>query len=141
MADSPSTPPVNTPTLIGSLPLINGGTAQTPPVSLTISQKTEAEFKLLLNDAGTFASKLWSENKFFFLVAIPLIVVIFGRSFLMSLIVSQAKKTINSATKQDTKLANQENQDETQATQLVQTADNLPSQEKPVGDDWYKGQQ
>lgn len=130
----------------GNLPIANGGTGSLTPVAvaltpgsskLTPTQHLKAFLDGLLNDVNTVGKDLWNDNKTIFIVLIPLIAVIFGRNLLMSLIVSNAKKTIMNATQQDTKLASQENAANTQADQLIKTADSLPSQEQPVTEDWY----
>jgi len=140
-----TTPPATPPTapITSCKPsgtVITSPTVPTPKfVNITALEHLKAFLDGLSNDVNTVAKDLWNDNKMILVVLIPLIAVIFGRNVLMSLIVSNAKKTITNATEQDAKLATQENTANTQADQLIKTADSLPAQEQPVTDaDWYK---
>lgn len=142
----PSTPPTDS----NTLSVANGGTGPTltgnveapttVKLNITAARHLKLFLKGLLTDVTTVAKDIWNDNKTIFLVLLPIIAVIYGRNFLMSLIVSNAKKTFTNATQQDDKLAQQENTANTEANQLIQTANSLPAKELPLDDEhWYLG--
>lgn len=85
---------------------------------------------------------LWNGNKLaFWLLVIPLglcIVAYKFRSALIDLLVKDSRKIAIETEKQDDALAQQQAAAAAQAAQLVQQAQDLGKDKKPVGEDWNK---
>lgn len=81
---------------------------------------------------------LWSEYKTPLILFGSVILTIKFRQWLIDLIVSSSKKLFENAQKQDQALQNEENKNSAQADALVKEANDLPSTEKPVDENWYK---
>jgi hypothetical protein len=84
------------------------------------------------------AVDIWDKDKgLFFLVAVAALVVKF-RDILLDILISGAKREETAAKKKDQTLASQENDLKAQADDMVKKAQEEPSNQKPVTDDWYK---
>jgi hypothetical protein len=81
---------------------------------------------------------IWAQDKVFFIAFGAIILTIKFRDILISLLVSSGKRVFTKAQTQDADLAKQETQANQQSDQLVQDAQNAPSKEKPITDDWNK---
>ena len=81
---------------------------------------------------------LWDKDKgIFLLIAIAAIAVKF-RDLLIDILINSGKRVKENADKKDSKLANQENQANAQAEELIKKASEEGQNQPPVGDDWYK---
>lgn len=81
---------------------------------------------------------IWDKDKgIFFLVALVALIVKF-RDLIIDILVNSAKRVKENADKKDEKLAAEEIDLKKQADQAVQDAQNEPSKQQPVDDDWYK---
>lgn len=83
-------------------------------------------------------SDLWSNHKIFLIIFGILIVTWKFRSILIDLLISDSKKTMDDAKKKDGDLASQENKAKSDADALVKKAQEEPSKQKSVDDDWYR---
>jgi anionic cell wall polymer biosynthesis LytR-Cps2A-Psr (LCP) family protein len=83
---------------------------------------------------------IWEKDKVFFIIFGLVILVAKFRGVLIDLIVGQAKKTVDSAQKEDEKLSKEEKSDSDQADALVAKSDELPKEEPKVTEDWYKNE-
>lgn len=81
---------------------------------------------------------IWNSSKGYIIAFGALIAVIKFREIIISLLVSGAKKIDENAKKQDAVLVAQENKANDEANALVKQAQEEPSKEKPVTDDWNK---
>ena len=81
---------------------------------------------------------LWSKYGLLFIIVGVALLVMKSSNFIMDLIASISKKDVQKAEKQDAKLKNEEDSAKTQADALVKQAEDLPSQEKPVDENWNK---
>ena len=86
----------------------------------------------------TQLSDIWNRSKVFILAIVGLILALEFQRLKESLLVWMGERQIKSATKQDTTLAATEKKDSQAADVLVAQAQELPSQEQPVTEDWYK---
>lgn len=83
-------------------------------------------------------SYLWANNRIFLIVFGVLIVLAKGTSLLMDFLAYRSKQEVDSATKEDGVLKAQEDAAKAKANDLVKQGDALPSQEKPVDENWDK---
>lgn len=81
---------------------------------------------------------LWEKNKLFFLILIPIIVLIKFRDVFINLLVKGAKREVDQTQQQDATLAKKEDQANAQANQLVQDANQLGENKPTVDENWYK---
>lgn len=82
---------------------------------------------------------LWANDKIFLVIFGVLILIAKGSSSIISLLAGLSKEEVNAATKQNAVLQAEENAANAQANTLVDTANSLPGQEKPVTDpNWDK---
>ena len=109
MADTPTTP------------------TQTPPPTPSLWKRLKTQ-----------ATDLWDKDKgIFLLIAIAAIIVKF-RDLFLDFLINSAKRVDQNAQKQDSALANQENQLKQQADAAVQQATKDAPKDGPVDDNWYK---
>jgi hypothetical protein len=85
-------------------------------------------------------TKLWAEDRIFFIAFGVIILTLKFRTILINLIVTNAKSIFTKAQTQDDKLTTQENAEKTASNGLVQDAMQLPKSEQPVSEDWYKNE-
>lgn len=83
-------------------------------------------------------SYLWANNRIFLIGFGVLIILAKGASLLMDFLAWRSKQLVDSTVKQDDVLKKQEDAAKSQADALVKRANELPSQEKPVSEDWNK---
>src|SRR5271165_2767383 len=81
---------------------------------------------------------IWAQDKVFLIAFGALILTIKFRDIIIDLLVSSAKRIFTKAQSQNSQLQQQENTANAQADQLVKEAQQLPSTEKPISEDWYK---
>lgn len=81
---------------------------------------------------------IWDKDKGIVILVVVAGLIVKFRDILVDILISGAKREEAAAKKEDSKLADQENQLKQQADQAVLDAQNEPSKEKPVDDDWYK---
>ena len=84
------------------------------------------------------AKSVWTNNKIFFIIFGVVLLVIKFRNVIIDLLLSSAKQIEADAKKEDSKLASQENQANTEADKLVQQAQEEPAKQPPVDVNWYK---
>jgi len=111
-------------------------TPVTPPQTpAPAPQPTKPTF---LDKINSDIGELWEKDKWFVIIFGALILIIKFRDILIDILVNSGKNIEKNAENKDGKLAAQENQANQQANDLVKKAEQLPSQEQPVDDDWYK---
>ena len=109
-----------------------------PPVAATAPPAATTTPTIKQEVEQSLIKGLWSKyGILFILVGLGLLVAKFG-DIAMSLLASLSKKELQDAQKTDTQLKAQENAANQQADALVKKADELPSQEGKVDDDWDK---
>lgn len=86
-------------------------------------------------------SDLWEKDKNFVLLFGVIILGVKFRQILISLIVSSSKALFDKAESKSNALDQKEQNDNSDAEKFVQEAKELPNSEKPVDDNWYKGDQ
>ena len=85
-------------------------------------------------------STLWNEYRTVFVLLGAVIFALKFRQWFIDLIVSGSKQLVQSSQTKSQSLETKENSDNKAADILVQEAQALPGQEKPVASDWYKNQ-
>jgi hypothetical protein len=81
---------------------------------------------------------MWANDRIFLFIFGVLVLIAKGSSLMISLLAAKSKAEVTAATAASNILQAQENADNAQADALVKQSNDLPSQEKPVADDWYK---
>jgi hypothetical protein len=81
---------------------------------------------------------MWENDRIFLFIFGVLVVIAKGSSIMISLLAAKSKIEVASATKVSDILKAQEAADNAAADALVKQANDLPSQQKPVADDWFK---
>jgi len=97
--------------------------------------------KALLAIMGNQIADIWNKSKIYLLGIVAIIAALEFQKIKAALLVYAGKKEIQKDQKQDDVLAKTESTDNAQADALVKDAENLPSTEKPVTEDWYKKDQ
>lgn len=84
---------------------------------------------------------LWSKNKFFFFLLLPVLALYLLRDVIFGMIIGDARKVAKEAKKKDDKLQNEQqaaeqaaNQAKSEADEIGKEADNVDADE-----DWHKG--
>lgn len=103
-----------------------------------MSDPTDANVKSFWDKITGDVKYLWDNDKIFLVIFGVLIAAAKITSLLMDFYAYQSKKEVDSAVKQDTVLKAQEDAAKSAAAALVKQADSLPSQEKPVDENWDK---
>lgn len=103
-----------------------------------MSDPTDANVKTFWQKVTGDVTYLWENDKIFLVVFGVLILVAKGSSLIIDLLAYRSKQEVDSATKQDAVLKAQEDAHKAAANALVKQADALPSQEKPVDENWDK---
>jgi hypothetical protein len=99
------------------------------PVKLTFGQKFVGFFRYLFGEGRIIL----------LLIAAGVAILEFGNS-MMGSILKKDKKLVDDTQKKSDELKSQEDAASQQADALVKHAAELPSQEQPVKDDWYKNE-
>jgi hypothetical protein len=81
---------------------------------------------------------MWANDRVFLFIFGVLIVIAKGSSIMIGLLAAKSKAEVTVASKESAVLKAQEDADNAKADALVKQANDLPSQQKPVADDWYK---
>lgn len=81
---------------------------------------------------------IWNRSKIFLLAAFAVLLAVEWEHIKALILTYMGQKEIKSDEKKDSVLAAKESEDNAKADALVQQAQALPSQEKPVGADWNK---
>ena len=81
---------------------------------------------------------MWENDRIFLFIFGVFILIAKGSSIMISLLAAKSKAEVAATTVASNVLQAQETADNNQADALVKQANDLPSQQKPVGDDWYK---
>lgn len=84
------------------------------------------------------AKELWADHKIFFIIFGVLLIVVKFRDLIIDILVSSAKRTVDSAKKEDSQLAKQEGDASKAADDLVAKANSEAGKEQPISDDWNK---
>jgi hypothetical protein len=87
-----------------------------------------------------FISNLWKNNKIFFFILLPLVIIWFFKDLILKLIVGVSNKELDSANKADTKLQQEQNKINDQANVHKANADKLEYKIKNISEDeeWHK---
>lgn len=89
-------------------------------------------------DEKITVKSLWSKYGVLFVFVGTLILVAKFNDTLTSILTWLSKRDVSNTEKTTKKLQQKENQDNSQADELVQDSDNLQKNEKPVDENWYK---
>jgi hypothetical protein len=83
---------------------------------------------------------LWSKNKLFFFLLLPLSALWFARNLIIDLLVSSGNKLVGDATEESNKLKSEQDIANAKADQIKADADAAAAADKaePVGEDWNK---
>ena len=84
--------------------------------------------------------KVISEVKIPLLIIAVLALIIKFRDVLISILVKSGKSVFEDANKKSNTLQAIENKDNQEANKLIEKANKLPSEQKPVDVDWYKNE-
>lgn len=95
-------------------------------------------FKSLWARLNTDLQYLWTNDKIFLVVFGVFIVLAKGSSLLIDLLANLSKSEVNAANKQDATLRAEETKNNNEANALIDQANALPGQEKPVDENWDK---
>lgn len=87
---------------------------------------------------NTPIKSLWENNKGFIIVFGLLILIIQFRQVILDMLISGARKELDTAKTKDAQLASEEKQANDQANKLVDEAKHLSDNKPEVKDDWYK---
>jgi hypothetical protein len=87
-----------------------------------------------------FISNLWKNNKIFFFILLPLVIIWFFKDLILKLIVAVSNKELDSANKADAKLQQEQNKINDQANVHKANADKLEDKIKNISEDeeWHK---
>lgn len=94
------------------------------------------KLKSLFSDLKTEILDIWQKSKMYVLAGLALLIAFEFRKLKEYLLVRAGAQEIKKDTKEDAILADKEKDANTQADALVKQAEQLPTEEKPVGDDW-----
>lgn len=98
----------------------------------------EQKLQALKDKVKNLFSSLWNSNKLYFYLIGTVLIIIKFRELLINMLVSSSKVIFSSSQKKDDLLSSQEKTDNKEADRLVEEASKLPSEEKPVDENWYK---
>ena len=85
-----------------------------------------------------WAKDLWEKNKIVFFLLIPVILLIYFRSFFINLLLSDSRKIATEADQKDNQLSKEETQANSQSNQIIADANKLSDNKPPVTEDWNK---
>jgi uncharacterized protein YlxW (UPF0749 family) len=87
-----------------------------------------------------FISNLWKNNKIFFFILLPLVIIWFFKDLILKLIVGVSNKELDSTKKADAKLQQEQNKINDQANAHKANADKLENEIKNISEDeeWHK---
>jgi hypothetical protein len=87
-----------------------------------------------------FISNLWKNNKIFFFILLPLVIIWFFKDLILKLIVGVSNKELDNANKADAKLQQEQNKINDQANVHKANADKLEDKIKNISEDeeWHK---
>lgn len=85
-----------------------------------------------------WAKNLWNNNKIVFFLAIPILLLVYFRSFVINLLLHDSRKLAADAEAKDKVLTQQATQANAQADQLVDDAQKLNQNKQEVTEDWNK---
>ncbi len=98
------------------------------------------KLKALWTTVKAQLADIWNRSKIFLLAIVGLVLALEFQKLKEFFLAYMGQKEINKAETKDQNLASQENTTNVQADVLVKDAQELPKEEKPVDDDWYKKQ-
>jgi cell division protein FtsL len=96
------------------------------------------KLKLFYNGLISQLKDIWNRSKVFIIAIGAAVIYLEWNRIKEAFQVYMGQKELNSTNKKDQSLETQENNANAQANSLIQAAQNLPSKEKPVTDDWNK---
>lgn len=96
-----------------------------------------SKLKSLLGSLKGQIVDIWERFKMYIIGALALILTLEFRKLKEYLIVKSAQNEMKNDQKQDQVLSNKEQAANNQANQLIKDAQQLPSTEQPVQEDWY----
>jgi hypothetical protein len=85
-------------------------------------------------------STLWNEYRGFIIFIGGLVLLLKFRELIINFLLNSAKNLFNSSTKTDQTIKLEEDKNNQAANNLVKEANDLPNQEKPVDENWYKNE-
>jgi hypothetical protein len=97
----------------------------------------KAKLQALLSTIGSQLADIWNRSKMFLLAIAALVIALEWEKLKEFMLVYMGQKEIQKDQKTDQKLSAQESSENTQANTLVQQAQQLPSTEQPISEDWY----
>ena len=80
----------------------------------------------------------WQRSKFFLLGLAALLLALEFQKLKEFLLLYFGQKEMKDTERKDQDLANKENSENAQADALIKQAQDLPKQEQPIDDNWYK---
>jgi hypothetical protein len=98
----------------------------------------KAKLQVLLSTIGSQLADIWNRSKMFLLAIGAVLIALEWQKIKEALLVYAGQREIKKDKVEDANLAKQESAANTQADALVKDAESLPTQEKPVDDDWNK---
>lgn len=97
-----------------------------------------SKFKALWATLTAQLADIWNKSKMYILAVVAIIAALEFRQLKEWFIAYSGQKEIDKDKKKDQTLATTEQTDSAQADALVKQAQDLPAQQQPVGEDWYK---
>ena len=94
--------------------------------------------KALLATFKAQSADIWNRTKIYVIAIVGIILALEFNNIKNAISVYFGKKEAAKDKVEDTKLATKEDDDKAKADALVQAAKDLPGQQPPVGQDWYK---
>lgn len=103
-----------------------------------MGDKIKAVLQAFWLKLNTNLGELWQSSKWFVILFGIVILIIKFHTVLIDILISNANRIFSSATKTSDASQARENQDNQQANALIQDANSLPGQQKPIDENWNK---
>lgn len=97
-----------------------------------------AKIKALCSIAGSQLVDIWNRSKMYLLAILGIVLALEFRQLKEFFLAYSGKKEVQKDQQKDQQLKTEENTAIAQADALVKQAQQEPSKEEPVNDDWYK---
>ena len=95
-----------------------------------------SKLKALLGSLVSELKDIWNRGKMYLFGLLAIVVALEFRKLKEYLLLKQGQKEMKTDLKEDKDLSGKEQSANNQADKLVQDANNLPSQQQPVKEDW-----
>lgn len=105
-------------------------------MSVPTLQDVKNTLLTIQSNVSAVIKPLWDKYGIFFIVFGVLLLVAKGANLIIDFLSWRSKQELDSAKKQDASLSAEETKYNNQANQLIDKANSLPSQEKPVDENW-----